>query len=125
MNGVAESFLRRVGRYRSDFEASCESVRNDCQGFYRALCGVAGLTPLRPDANFVFCRIDAPGVTGPALARRLYIEHGILIKDCSEKTMPDGDRWVRLASRTPAENMHLVEALAQSGLGSRPERSAW
>ena len=116
LNGMAESFLRRVGRYRSEFAASCEVVRNDCQELYRALCELPGLAPFRPDANFVFCKITAPGLTGPALVRRLYVEHGILIKDCASKTMPEADRYLRIASRTAPENRHLIDALSQLGL---------
>jgi histidinol-phosphate/aromatic aminotransferase/cobyric acid decarboxylase-like protein/CTP:phosphocholine cytidylyltransferase-like protein len=116
LNGLAESFLRRVGRYRAEFEASCEMVRDTCQDLYLALCGLPGLAPLRPDANFVFCKITKPGVLGPALARRLYVEHGILIKDCATKTMPEADRYLRIASRTAGENRRLVDALSQLGL---------
>jgi histidinol-phosphate/aromatic aminotransferase/cobyric acid decarboxylase-like protein len=75
------------------------------------------LAPLRPDANFVFCKITAPGLTGLELARRLYVEHNILIKDCSSKTMLDADRYVRIASRTQTENRRLVDALSELGLG--------
>jgi histidinol-phosphate/aromatic aminotransferase/cobyric acid decarboxylase-like protein/NDP-sugar pyrophosphorylase family protein len=113
LNGFAESFLRRVGPYRSEFAASCEIVRDTCQDFYGALRGLPGLTAFQPDANFVFCKITAPGLTGPALARKLYVEHSILIKDCASKTMPEADRYLRLASRTAAENGRLVDALSQ------------
>ncbi len=113
LNGMAESFLRRVGRYRSEFEASCVMVRDTCQELYGALREIPGLAPLRPDANFVFCKVTAPGLTGPALVRRLYLEHGILIKDCASKTMAEADRYLRIASRTTAENERLVDALSQ------------
>lgn len=116
LNGMAESFLRQVGRYRSEFVASCTVVRETTQEFYRALRELPGLAPLRPDANFVFCKITTPGLTGPALARRLYVEHGILIKDCASKTMPEADRYLRIASRTAAENRRLIDALSQLGL---------
>ncbi len=116
LNGMAESFLRRVGRYRSELEASCEVVRDTCQELYRALCELPGLAPLRPDANFVFCKISKPGLTGPALVRTLYVEHNILIKDCASKTIPEADRYLRIASRTVAENRRLVDALSQLGL---------
>lgn len=116
LNGMAESFLRRVGRYRSEFAASCELVREDCQQLYRALRELPGLAPVRPDANFVFCKITAPALTGPALVRRLYVEHGILIKDCAAKTMPEADRYLRIASRTAPENRRLVADLSQLGL---------
>ena len=116
LNGMAESFLRQVGRYRSEFTVSCDVVRDTCQELYHALREVPGLAPIRPDANFVFCKITAPDITGPILARRLYVEHGILIKDCASKTMPEADRYLRIASRTAAENWRLVESLSQLGL---------
>jgi histidinol-phosphate/aromatic aminotransferase/cobyric acid decarboxylase-like protein/NDP-sugar pyrophosphorylase family protein len=116
LNGMAESFLRQVGRYRSEFAASCEVVRDTCQELYHSLRELPGLAPFRPDANFVFCKITVPGLTGPALARRLYVEHGILIKDCASKTMPEADRYLRIASRTAVENRRLVDALSQLGL---------
>jgi histidinol-phosphate/aromatic aminotransferase/cobyric acid decarboxylase-like protein len=117
LNGIAESFLRRVGRYRREFAASCQMVSDTSQELYCALRELPGLAPFRPDANFVFCKITAPGLTGPALARRLYVEHGILIKDCASKTMPEADRYLRIASRTAAENRRLVDALSKLGLG--------
>ena len=119
LNGLAEAFLRRVSGYRGEFETSCEVVRDTCQDLYGALCELSGLVVFRPDANFVFCKITAPGLTGPALARRLYVEHRILIKDCASKTMPEADLYVRIASRTAAENRRLVDALSQLGL-ARP-----
>ena len=112
INGFAESFLRRVGSYRREFAVSCEMVRDTCQDFYRAR-ELPGCTPSGPTRNFVFCKITASGLTGPALARALYVEHGILIKDCAAKTMPESDRYLRIASRTAAENRRLVAALAQ------------
>lgn len=113
LNGFAESFLRYLGRYRTDFDVSCDLVRDTCQSFYSDLLTVPGLAALQPDANFVFCKITTPGVTGPAVARRLYVEHGILIKDCASKSMPEAERYLRIASRTTEENRHLVDALCQ------------
>ena len=111
VNGLAEAFLRSVGRYRREFDASCELVRETTRELYEQLRELPGIEPLEPDANFVFCRITAPGVTGPELTRRLYVRHRLLIKDCASKSMPDADRFLRIASRTPEENRRLVEAL--------------
>jgi histidinol-phosphate/aromatic aminotransferase/cobyric acid decarboxylase-like protein len=111
LNGFAESFLRHLGRYRIDFEVSCDVVRDTCQSFYDDLLQVPGLAALQPDANFVFCKITTAGLTGPAVARRLYVEHGILIKDCASKSMVEAERYLRIASRTMDENRRLVNAL--------------
>ena len=112
VNGLAEAFLRSVGRYRREFEASCELVQQTTRELYAQLGALRGIEALEPDANFVFCRITADGLTAPELVRRLYVTHNILIKDCAAKSMPDADRFLRIASRTPPENRRLVEALA-------------
>jgi histidinol-phosphate/aromatic aminotransferase/cobyric acid decarboxylase-like protein/NDP-sugar pyrophosphorylase family protein len=119
VNGLAEAFLRSVGRYRREFALSCDLVRQTSHDLYEQLRALPGLTPIEPDANFVFCEITAPGINARQLARELYVDHGILIKDCASKSMPNADRYVRIASRTPAENRRLVEALAHSRLAGR------
>ena len=111
VNGLGEAFLRSVGRYRREFEASCDLVRATSSELYEQLQTVPGIEPLEPDANFVFCRIGAGSMTAPELARPLYVTHNMLIKDCASKSMPGADRFLRIASRTPEENRRLVEAL--------------
>ncbi|MFV1991881.1 MAG: histidinol-phosphate aminotransferase family protein, partial [Acidimicrobiales bacterium] len=98
---------------------SCDLVRRTCQDLYQQLSMIEGLEPIEPDANFVFCKITTPGVTGAQLARELYVDHGILIKDCTSKSMPNGHVYLRIASRTPADNRRLLGALAQSRLAMR------
>lgn len=112
VNGLAEAFLRAVGRYRRDFDESCKLTRDACQSLYESLGALPGIEPLAPDANFVFCKLTRGGITGETLARKLYVEHGILVKDCGGKSMPDAKYYVRIASRTPSENRKLLQALA-------------
>jgi histidinol-phosphate/aromatic aminotransferase/cobyric acid decarboxylase-like protein/NDP-sugar pyrophosphorylase family protein len=119
INGLAEAFLRSVNGYRDEFVLSCDLVRETCRDFYEQLSMIEGLEPIEPDANFVFCKITTPGVTGAQLARELYVDHGILIKDCTSKSMPNADAYLRIASRTPPDNRRLVAALAQSRLTAR------
>ena len=111
VNGLAEAFLRAVGRYRRDFERSCSLTRSAYLDLYADLDELAGLVPIAPDANFVMCRLQDGLPDGPSVARRLYVEHNILIKDCAGKSMPEASRYLRLASRTPEENRRLVAAL--------------
>jgi histidinol-phosphate/aromatic aminotransferase/cobyric acid decarboxylase-like protein/CTP:phosphocholine cytidylyltransferase-like protein len=111
INGLAEEFLRVVGRYRHEFFASCELTLDTCLQLYRDLSALPGIEVIEPDANFVLCKLTNPAANGPELARRMYVEHNILVKDCAAKTMPDADRYLRIASRTPAENQHLVAVL--------------
>ncbi len=112
VNGLAEQFLRTVGRYRSEFAASCDETRATCSALYDDLGAIPDLEPIRPDANFILARLGDAAASAPEVARRLYVEHNILIKDCASKSMPEADRYLRIASRTPEENGVLVEALA-------------
>ena len=111
INGLAEEFLRIVGRYRREFFASCELTRETCQQLSRALSALPGIDVIEPDANFILCKLTNPAVNGPELARRMYVDHNILVKDCAAKSMPNADRYLRIASRTPVENQHLVAVL--------------
>ena len=113
INGLAEEFLRIAGCYRSDFAASCERMRADCRELHAGLLTLPGIEPIEPDANFILARLGDGCAPAPEVARRLYVEHNILVKDCASKSMPDAERYLRIASRTPAENRVLVEALAE------------
>jgi histidinol-phosphate/aromatic aminotransferase/cobyric acid decarboxylase-like protein len=112
INGLAEEFLRTVGRYRTEFLESCDLIRADTAELYADLLALPGIEPVRPDANFVLCRLTDPSATGPETARRVYVEHNILIKDCASKSMPDANRYLRIAARTPEENRRMVKALS-------------
>ena len=112
INGLAEDFLRTVGRYRGEFAESCELTRATSGELYAELLALPGIEPIEPDANFMLCKLASASLTGPEIARRLYVEHNILIKDCAGKSMPEADRYLRIASRTPEENHRLVAALA-------------
>jgi histidinol-phosphate/aromatic aminotransferase/cobyric acid decarboxylase-like protein/CTP:phosphocholine cytidylyltransferase-like protein len=113
INGLAEAFLRSIESYRDEFVASCDLVRQTCQDFHQQLSLIEGLEPIEPDANFVFCKITTPGLTGAQLARELYVNHGILIKDCTSKSMPNADVYLRIASRTPEDNQRLVKSITK------------
>jgi histidinol-phosphate/aromatic aminotransferase/cobyric acid decarboxylase-like protein/CTP:phosphocholine cytidylyltransferase-like protein len=112
VNGFAAEFLRMGTLYRDAFERSCELTRSDTLELENALSDLPMLTPIRSDANFVLCRIADGAASASEVARKLYLAHKILVKDCSSKSMPDGDRYLRIAARTPAENQRLVSALA-------------
>jgi histidinol-phosphate/aromatic aminotransferase/cobyric acid decarboxylase-like protein len=123
INGFAEAFLRLAPRYRKEFAHSCELVRGAYNALYRHLSTIPGLTAYRPDANFVLCRMPDDAMSGPELTRKLFIEDDILVKHCVGKTMPEADRYVRIASRTEVENRTLVEALRRIVGISRAERT--
>jgi threonine-phosphate decarboxylase len=111
INGFAEEFLRLLPDYKQEFIESCKQVRTDRDGLYNKLCSIEGMTVFKPDANFIFCRLPDNVQSAPEITKKLFIEHNMYIKDCVGKTQPDSDRYLRIASRTEAENCQLVEAL--------------
>ena len=121
VNGLAEAFLRHAPGYRDEFQISCAKVRADRDRFYQELCAIKGMTVYKPDANYIFCRLPDHAPTGPEVTRQLFVEHNIYIKHCDGKTMPDANRYLRIASRTPAENKTFVAAL---NAVLAPEKSA-
>ncbi len=120
INGFAETFLELAPQYRKDFSDSCEQVKADRDRFYEELRSIQGLTVFQPDANFIFCRLPDHCPSGPEVTKRLFVEHNIYIKHCQEKTLPESDRYLRIASRTQTENHKLIEALRDiiGGAGS-------
>jgi histidinol-phosphate/aromatic aminotransferase/cobyric acid decarboxylase-like protein/CTP:phosphocholine cytidylyltransferase-like protein len=113
INGFAESFLRQAPRYRKVFRQSCALVRDHCYQLYRDLTELSGVTVYRPQANFVMCRVPASESSALDLAQQLFVKHNILVKHCGGKHMEDGDRYLRLASKTESENRELVEAMRE------------
>ncbi|MDA3915875.1 MAG: histidinol-phosphate transaminase [Deltaproteobacteria bacterium] len=112
INGFAEEFLRILPDYRDTFINSCDQVKKDRNKLYEDLSTFSELTVYKPDANFIFCRLSDTGLNAPELTKQLFIEHNIYIKHCQGKTMPDADRYIRIAARTKEENTNLVDALA-------------
>jgi histidinol-phosphate/aromatic aminotransferase/cobyric acid decarboxylase-like protein/choline kinase len=112
INGFAESFLRLLPRYRAEFAKSCRQVREDTVALYEMLAAIPGGHAYAPQANFVFWRLP-DGINADTLVSRLFAEHHMLIKDCSEKTMREGEHYVRIAARTPEENRRLVIAIRE------------
>lgn len=113
INGFAEEFLRILPQYKQAFEDSCEIVKADRDLFYTQLCTIDGMTVFKPDANYIYCRLPDAALSGPEVVKRLFIEHNIYIKDSAKKTQAEGERYLRIASRTPEENTTLIKALKE------------
>jgi len=113
INGFAEEFLRILPQYKQEFEDSCEKVKADRDLFYKELSTIDGMTVFKPNANYIYCRLPDAALSGPEVTKRLFIEHNIYIKDSAEKTQPDADRYIRIASRTNEDNAKLIEALKE------------
>ncbi len=111
INGFAEEFLRLAPQYRQAFTDSCDKVKADRDHFYKQLQTIPGMTVYPPDANYIFCRLPDHAASAPEVTEKLFVTHNMYIKHCQGKTMPESDRYVRIASRTQAENSRLLTAL--------------
>jgi len=111
INGFAEEFLRLLPDYKQEFIKSCNQVRRDRDSMYKKLCDIQGMTVFKPDANFIFCRLPDYVKSAPDITKKLFMKYNMYIKECTGKTQPDPDRYIRIASRTESENCKLVEAL--------------
>jgi threonine-phosphate decarboxylase len=112
INGIAEEFLRILPNFQDDFIESCKLVRRDRDTFYQDLKTTMGGFVYKPDANYIFYRLPDSAPSAVDVTKKLFIDHNMYIKHCQGKTMPDGDRYLRIASRTQKENTNLVSALA-------------
>ncbi len=111
VNGIAESFLRLLPRYRATFASSLRLVRRSTDALYERLSAISAFDRVyRPDANFVLARLAAPARASD-VAAELFRRHRILVKDCSGKSLDSAERYLRISSRTDAENRCLVSAL--------------
>jgi histidinol-phosphate/aromatic aminotransferase/cobyric acid decarboxylase-like protein len=116
INSFAQFFLRHHGEYREEFAISCLRVRGATQQLYQQLLSVPYLHPYPTEGNFVLCWI-LYGMTGAELTSALFEQCNILVNDCSGKEGLE-DSYIRIASRTEAENAALVAAL--HGLHAEP-----
>jgi histidinol-phosphate/aromatic aminotransferase/cobyric acid decarboxylase-like protein len=111
INGFAEEFLRILPDYRDSFIESCNRVKMDRDKLYKDVSSFHELVVYKPDANFIFCKLPETGPNAFELTKKLFIEHNMYIKECSGKTMPEADRYIRIAARTEDENIKLVGAM--------------
>jgi histidinol-phosphate/aromatic aminotransferase/cobyric acid decarboxylase-like protein/choline kinase len=112
VNGFAEEFLRILPRFYAAHLESCRKTRADTLVLYEALRRIPGVDAFPPSANYVFVRLPG-GASASAIAQRLFMAHDLLVKDCAGKTMPSGDRYMRISARTQDENRRAAAMLQE------------
>jgi threonine-phosphate decarboxylase len=89
-------------------EKSAAAVSDLGKALFESLSCLPGLTVYQPTVNYLF--LESSTATSQDLQRKL-LSSGILIRDCSNFRGLDS-RHLRIAVRTAAENLRLIEALA-------------
>ncbi|MDA9489029.1 pyridoxal phosphate-dependent aminotransferase [Bradyrhizobium sp. CCBAU 11361] len=111
VNTFAEFFLSKLPHLAHAAEQSWMRVGSDRNKLYAELRSIDGMRVLKPDANFVFCELPPHWPDGDVIASKLLKDGRILIRHNGGKTLQNGKRFLRIASRTEDDNKFLVEAL--------------
>ena len=109
LNTLAEFFLSQLPATDADYQTSRLHVIEDVRWLYAKLAGIDGITVYPTGANFVCFRIDN-GVTARQLQRSLLVDHGLYVRDCSNKAGMDRFH-IRVATQGRDADSRLVAAL--------------
>lgn len=110
INSLAEAFLEMFPRYHSDYIDSCELIQRDRDNIYERIRQIPYLKAYKPSANFIFAQVQGD-MTSAELRERLFLDYGLLIKDCSNKTGLEDKNYIRISVRKPLDNDRLIKAL--------------
>jgi L-threonine-O-3-phosphate decarboxylase len=108
VNVLAEAAALAVLADRTFQQQTWEWLPTARSQLFQGLSALPGLHPLSSAANFLLVRSDYSTVD---LQRQLLQHQHILIRDCTS-FQELGDRYFRVAVRTPAENQRLLDGLA-------------
>ena len=109
INGLAAYVLKMVTEFRQLYRASFLQVAKDRDYMSDKLCRIPGLTVFPSKANFLFVELPA-SVSGKKLRDRLLVQHGIMVRECSNK-IGSSEQYLRLAVQTNKAVDVLVAAL--------------
>jgi histidinol-phosphate/aromatic aminotransferase/cobyric acid decarboxylase-like protein len=111
INGLAAYVLKMVTEFRQLYRASFLQVAKDRDYMSEKLSGIPGLTIFPSKANFLFVELPA-SVSGKKLRDRLLVQHGIMVRECSNK-IGSSEQYLRLAVQTNEAVDVLVAALSE------------
>jgi threonine-phosphate decarboxylase len=120
LNVVAEYFLTLLPSARTAYRESLRRVSADVRRLRDGLSSIAGVFVYPTGSNFVLFRIEGE-MNAADLQARLLADHGMYVRDCSNKVGLD-DRHVRVASQGRDADDRLVAAVRDL-MGSREAAS--
>ncbi|MFK4763849.1 cobyric acid synthase [Desulfobaculum sp. SPO524] len=112
VNGLAQAVGLRALADEDYARRTVEQTAALRTELFEALCELDGLSVLSGEANFLLCRVDAPGCDAQAVAERCIAER-VAIRVCHNFEALD-ECWLRVAVRTRKENAQLVAALTRA-----------
>ena len=109
INGLAAYILKTVTRFKREYAASFALVAEDRLYMAQQLEAVPGLVIYPSKANFLFVEL-VNGVSGRMLRDQLLKNHGVMIRECSNK-IGSTEQYLRLAVQGRAAVDVLVSAI--------------
>jgi histidinol-phosphate/aromatic aminotransferase/cobyric acid decarboxylase-like protein len=111
VNGLAAYILKSVTEFKDEFLQSLALVAQDRTYMLNQLEGIPGLRVFPSKANFLYLELP-PNVPGRKLRDRLLEQHGLLVRECSNK-IGSSERYLRLAVQTKEAVDLLAHALSR------------
>ena len=109
VNTLAQYFLSLLPSTNAAYHESRKRLIGDVRWLYNALRAIAGIEVYPTGANFVLFKIKG-GMKAAELQGLLLAEHGMYVRDCSNKIGMDNFH-IRVASQGREKDSKLVEAL--------------
>jgi len=109
VNTLAQYFLSLLPSTDAAYHEARKRLIGDVRWLYNALRAISGIDVYPTGANFVLFKIKG-GMTAAELQGLLLKEHGMYVRDCSNKIGMDNSH-VRVASQGREKDSKLVEAL--------------
>lgn len=115
VSGLAEYFytLYSSEYFKNEYDIVRKKYIMNTQMFLAEIQKIPRLKAYPSKANFALLEIQN-GTSSFDFAMDLLLEHGIYVRDCSDKIGLDG-AFIRVASRSFEENLKIIQALKQLG----------
>ena len=111
INGLASFVLKILPEYQEQLKDSYRKTAIDRSYMYNELQRIDVLTTFPSKANFLYSELPK-GVSGKQVGERLLEEHGIFVRECSNK-VGSTESYLRMAVLKPDTTDKLVQALRQ------------
>lgn len=113
VNGIAEYFFTLYGneKFLKEYEDCRKKYIMETLFFVNQLSELKNINVLPSKANFVLVEL-IDGKTSDEISAKLLVDHGIYVRNCSDKIGLDGE-YLRIAARSFDENQKIYRALAK------------
>ncbi|XPV68937.1 MAG: aminotransferase class I/II-fold pyridoxal phosphate-dependent enzyme [Halarcobacter sp.] len=112
INSYGEFFLQIIGKYKKDYNASCEEISMERDRFYIKLQEISYLKVVSSQANYFLLHVSDK-FTATELTELLLYKYEIYIKDLTGKIGFEDKQCIRIAVRSYEDNEFLIDRLKE------------